>query len=38
MKKGKIVQNEEPIFSNQLIIKPVKEGDSHRYLGIDENI
>ena len=38
IKRVKIVQNEELIFSNQLTIKPVKEGDCYRCLGIDENI
>ena len=38
IERGKIVQNEGPIFSNQLTIKPVKEGDSYRYLGFDDNI
>ena len=38
IERGKIVQNEEPIFSNQLTIKPVKVGDCYRYLGVDENI
>ena len=38
IKRGKIVQNEEQIFSNQLTIKPVKVGDCYRYLGVDENI
>ena len=28
---GKIVQHEEPIFSNQLIIKPVKGGKCYLY-------
>ena len=34
IKRGKIVQNEEPIFSNQLD----KAGDCYRYIGIDENV
>ena len=38
IKRVKIVQNEELIFSNQLTIKLVKEGDCYRYLGVDENI
>ena len=38
IERGKIVQNEEPIYSNQLAIKPVKVGDCYRYLGVDENI
>ena len=37
IERGKIVQNEEPIFSNQLTIIPVK-GDCCRYLVVDENI
>ena len=38
IERGKIVQNEEPIFSNQLTIKPVKVGDCYRYLGFNEYI
>ena len=38
IERGKIVQKKEPIFSNQLTIKPFKAGDCYRYLGVDENI
>ena len=30
-KTGKIVQHEEPIFSNQLIIKPIKGSECYLY-------
>ena len=38
IERGKIVQNEESIFSKQLTIKPVGEGDCFRYLGVVKNI
>ena len=38
IERGKIAQNEESIFSNQLTIKPVEEGDCFRYLGVGKNI
>ena len=38
IERGKIVQNEESIFSTQLMIKQVKEGDCYKYLGVDENV
>ena len=38
IERGKIVQNEGPKFTNQVTIKPVKEGDCYRYLGVHENI
>ena len=28
----------EPLVMNNLTIKPVKEGDTYKYLGINENI
>ena len=34
IKRGKIVQNEEPIFSSQLD----KAGDCYRYIGIEEKV
>ena len=37
IERGKIAQNEELVFRNQLIIKPVEVGYCNRYLGIDEN-
>ena len=36
IERGKIVQNEEPIFSNQLTIKPVKVGDCYRLKSLNE--
>ena len=38
IEKGKIMQNIKPISINGLTIKPVEEGDNHKYLGIHENI
>ena len=36
--KGMIISDEEPLVMNNLTIKPVKEGDTYKYLEIDENI
>ena len=36
--KGMIVSDGEPLVMNNLTIKPVKEGDTYKYLEIDENI
>ena len=36
--KGKVTQNLKPMFISSLTIKPIEEGDSYKYLGIDENI
>ena len=36
--KETIVGDGEPLVMNNLTIKPVKEGDTYKYLGIDENI
>ena len=36
--KGTIVSDAEPLEMNNLTIKSVKEGDTYKYLGIDENI
>ena len=36
--KGKIVTSKEPIVMNNVAIDPVKEGDSYKYLGQDENL
>ena len=36
--KGMMVSDGEPLVMNNLTIKPVKEGDTYKYLGIDENI
>ena len=38
IERGEIVQNEEPIFNNQLTINPVKIGDCYRQLGVNENV
>ena len=36
--KGKIVESHEVIVMNGVVIKPLKDGDSCKYLGKDENI
>ena len=36
--KGTIVSDAEPLVMNDLIINSVKEGDTYKYLAIDENI
>ena len=36
--KGMIVSSGEPLVMNNLTIKPVKEGNTYKYSGIDENI
>ena len=36
--KGRIIQNIEPIVMNEVTIQPMKEGESYRYLGQDENL
>ena len=36
--KGMIAGDGEPLVINNLTIKSVKEGDTYKYLGIDENI
>ena len=38
IEKGTIVRDGEPLAMNNLAIKSVKEGDTCKYLGIDENI
>ena len=38
IEKGKVMQNLKPISKNGLTIKPIKEGDNCKYIGIDENI
>ena len=35
---GKIVESHEAIVINVLAIKPLKDGDSYKYLGQDENM
>ena len=36
--KGKIVESHEVIVMNWVTIKPLKDGDSYKYLDQDENI
>ena len=36
--KGKAVESHEAIVINGVAIKPLKDGDSYKYLGQDENI
>ena len=36
--KGKVVESHEVIVINGVAIKPLKDGDSYKYLGQDENI
>ena len=38
IKKGKTVIDGKPLVMINVTIKSVKEGDTYRYLGIDENI
>ena len=38
IKKGRIVDSNEPLSINGLKITPLKSGDHYKYLGIDENI
>ena len=38
IEKGKVMQNLKAISINDLTIKPIKEGDNYKYLGIDEHI
>ena len=35
---GKLIKNTENLKMNNLNIKPIKDGDTYKYLGIDENI
>ena len=36
--KGQIVSDAEPLLMSNLTVKSVKEGDTYKYLGIDEII
>ena len=36
--KGKQVSNLKPLEINDIVIQPVEEGDTYKYLGQDENI
>ena len=38
IQNGKLLQYTKNLEINQLSIKPMKEGDTYKYLGIDENI
>ena len=36
--KGKQVSNLQPLEMNDIVIQPMEEGDTYKYLGQDENI
>ena len=36
--KGKQVSNLQPLEMNDIVIQPIEEGDTYKYLGQDENI
>ena len=38
VENGKLIKNTEHLEMNNLFIKPIKDGDTYKYLGIDENI
>ena len=38
IEKGTFIEKKEPIIINNVKIKPMKEGESYKYLGQDENI
>ena len=38
IEKGTMVSDGKPLLMNNLIIKSIKEGDTYKYLGIDENM
>ena len=38
IEKGKLINNTKELQINDLKLKPIPEGDSYKYLGIDENI
>ena len=38
IEKGKLINNTKELQISNLKIKPIPEGDSYKYLGIDENI
>ena len=38
IEKGTLIEKKEPIIINNVKIKPMKEGESYKYLGQDENI
>ena len=38
VENGKLIKNTEYLEINNLFIKPIKDGDTYKYLGIDENI
>ena len=38
IEKGKLISNTKELPINDLKTKPVPEGDSYKYLGIDENV
>ena len=38
VEKGKIINSDAPLKINNLKTKPIIEGETHKYLGQDENI
>ena len=38
IEKGKLINNTKELQINDLKIKPIPEGDSYKYLGIDEKL
>ena len=38
VERGKVITSTEPIIINNVTIKPMKVGDSYKYLGQDENL
>ena len=36
--KGKQVSNLQPLEMNDIVIQPIEEGDTYKYLGQEENI
>ena len=38
IEKGKLINNTKELQINDLKIKPIQEGNSHKYLDIDEDI
>ena len=37
VENGNLIQNTEHLEMNNLFIKPIKDGDTNKYLGIDKN-
>ena len=38
VENGKLIKNTEDLKMNNNPIKPIKDGEAYKYLGIDENI